>query len=98
LAPLLGTWILTSNVPSFIFSSEEVTIEHAAADQAAIKHTLFSMLVYVPIVCAVVQLYCWRHYSLKGVYLRQVWDAWLKSHRAHNRDAGSKAHSIWPVS
>ena len=38
----------------------------------ALREVLFAMLVYVPIFCAIVQLYCWSRYTLKGAYLRKV--------------------------
>ncbi len=60
-------------MPSFIFSASEIestlSQEH---DPAILKSTLFSLLVYVPIACALVQLFCWRRFTLHGEYLRQV--------------------------
>lgn len=68
IAPLIGTWLITANAQSAIFSHQPVT----PRDAAAMKEVLFTMLVYVPIVCASVQLYCWKQYTLKGSYLRQI--------------------------
>ena len=37
-----------------------------------LRDVLFQMLVFVPIACAIVQLYCWSRYTLHGAYLRQA--------------------------
>ena len=78
LAPLVGTWLISQQVSGYIFSSdalfdtEHTQTQSADVDQDALRHALFILLVYVPIACSVIQLYCWSKFSLHGGYLKQV--------------------------
>lgn len=48
--------------------------------QGAYRQGVFNILVYVPIVCALIQLVAWSRFSLKGKRLN-----WVKSLRAGAR-------------
>ena len=80
IAPLVGTWLIARNVPGFLFSPEAllggadvVNVRDLDSSQLSnMQDTMFTMLVYVPIVCASIQFFCWSKYNLHGRYLRQV--------------------------
>ena len=65
-------------MPNLIFDA--LRVEDVAVlppQMGELRHVLFQMLVYVPIACAIVQLYCWSRYTLHGAYLRQACHACL---------------------
>ena len=69
LAPVVGTWILdhSSSV------RDEFTVnEKNGALQIENNGSVFNLLVYVPIGCAVCQLVIWSRFSLHGQKLRNV--------------------------
>ena len=45
--------------------------------QADYKHGIFSLLIFIPIVCAIVQLLAWSRFSLHGKRLK-----WVKAMRS----------------
>ncbi|CAC5418807.1 Transmembrane protein 180 [Mytilus coruscus] len=83
-APLLGTWLLALQTGHEIFQqgssvsglNAEITSPNPTfLDQQ--RHGIFNMLVYVPIVCASLQLFIWSRFTLKNDRLK-----WVKSARS----------------
>ena len=80
IAPVFGTWYIAKMSSSTIFSSDVVfgdmrsTQERMAEvdNQALLKHTVFQLLVWVPIFCSIVQLFAWSRYTLKGDSLQTM--------------------------
>ncbi|XP_076087135.1 transmembrane protein 180-like [Mytilus galloprovincialis] len=83
-APLLGTWLLALQTGHEIFQqgssvsglNAEITSPNPLfLDQQ--RRGIFNMLVYVPIVCASLQLFIWSRFTLKNDRLK-----WVKSARS----------------
>jgi len=77
LAPLIGTWLLSVHTGHDVFESGALsgTMHHSAKDSAsaeAYKQGVFLLLVYIPIVCGVVQLLVWSQFTLHGKRLNWV--------------------------
>ncbi|KAK3095028.1 hypothetical protein FSP39_009350 [Pinctada imbricata] len=84
LAPLVGTWFLSLQTGHDIFETGNelgtLSIDKSKLSPEEFKQHqqgCFNLLVYIPIVCAVVQLLVWTQFSLHGSRLR-----WIKSLRA----------------
>ncbi|CAH1259392.1 MFSD13A [Branchiostoma lanceolatum] len=82
-APLMGTWILSVQTGHDIFQTGNqfgsIQPDPSQMDTDTFtSHRLgcFHLLVYVPIVCALLQLLAWSQFSLHGSRLR-----WIKSQR-----------------
>ncbi|XP_066278814.1 transmembrane protein 180-like isoform X1 [Branchiostoma lanceolatum] len=82
-APLMGTWILSVQTGHDIFQTGNkfgsIQPDTSQMDTDTFtSHRLgcFHLLVYVPIVCALLQLLAWSQFSLHGSRLR-----WIKSQR-----------------
>lgn len=77
-APLIGSYMFyVKSNKSFFFSDGTVTAlnsEHnfQNSESELLKEACFSILVLVPIGCAILQLFIWNFYSLKGKYLYQI--------------------------
>ena len=83
LAPLLGTWLLAKQTGYSIFYSDEGTKtdnsdflldgknvhDRTGSD---VRMGCFQVLVYVPIVCAVLQILLWSRFKLHGRRLKVV--------------------------
>ncbi|XP_005102836.1 transmembrane protein 180 [Aplysia californica] len=79
LAPVIGTWILALQTGHDIFQSGNesgsLKLDLTKMDdgvQAMYKTGVFSMLICVPVICAVLQLLAWSQFTLRGNRLAQV--------------------------
>jgi hypothetical protein len=83
LAPLLGTWLLAKQTGYSIFYSNEgsrtddsdfILNEKNVHDKTGsdVRMGCFQVLVYVPIVCAVLQILLWSRFKLHGRRLKVV--------------------------
>lgn len=81
LAPLLGTWLLAKQTGYSIFYSNEDSKtsdlfldENNVHDRTGndVRLGCFQVLVYVPIVCAVLQIILWSRFKLHGRRLKVV--------------------------
>ncbi|XP_041368158.1 transmembrane protein 180-like [Gigantopelta aegis] len=79
LAPLIGTWLLAMETGHDIFQSgnESGSIRKHLEDmdpksQMLHRQGCFNLLVYIPIVCAIMQLLVWMQFSLHGHRLRYI--------------------------
>ncbi|XP_064630049.1 transmembrane protein 180-like [Lineus longissimus] len=84
LAPLLGMWLLSVQTGHDIFQSGNADgsiklnlkeMDTVAAE--AYRMGVFSLLIYIPVACAIFQLFAWSHFTLHGRRLH-----WVKSVRA----------------
>jgi len=73
LAPLLGTWLLSIQTGHDVFSSGNemgsIKLDSGSLDNEAstlYRTGVFHLLVYVPIVCAILQLILWSQFTLHG--------------------------------
>lgn len=79
LAPLIGTWLLAEQTGHSLFYSDDLwaspanrrTSFHDSANDA-LRWGCFYVLVYVPIVCAFLQIFVWMRFKLHGSRLRWV--------------------------
>ena len=84
LAPLLGSYMLYIQTGKSIFGNQphdRITSSNHALDHDdsnAFKEGCFSVLIFVPIICAISQLFIWHWFSLKGRYLKKI-----KADRVH---------------
>ncbi|XP_013383001.1 transmembrane protein 180 [Lingula anatina] len=79
LAPLIGTWLLSVQTGHDIFQSGneggsiklnmKTMPEHEKELQ---RQGCFTILVYIPIVCAILQLLAWSRFKLRGRRLRMI--------------------------
>ena len=77
LAPLLGTWLLAKQTGYSIFYSGSKTDNSdllLGGDRTGsdVRLGCFQVLVYVPIVCAVLQIVVWSQFKLHGKRLKVV--------------------------
>ena len=77
LAPLLGTWFLFLETGTSVFfdSSSSTPVISTAKDTESserLRIGCFNVLVYVPIVCGVVQLLAWSQFKLQGKRLNYI--------------------------
>ena len=79
IAPLLGTWYIATHCKGFIFSPAKVMVTHdldkLEPDKMAsddVKNALFTLVVWVPIFSALIQLVAWSRYDLHGRQLQKV--------------------------
>lgn len=83
-APLIGTWLLCVYTGHDIFQrdamnnvvSAQPQLEPSAVWTTTLRQGCFYLLVYVPITCALLQLFMWSQFSLHGKRLQTV-----KAHR-----------------
>ncbi|XP_010084803.1 PREDICTED: transmembrane protein 180 isoform X1 [Pterocles gutturalis] len=79
-APLIGTWLLCAYTGYDIFQrnplsnvvSAQPKLESAAALEPTLRQGCFYLLVFVPIMCALLQLLSWSQFSLHGKRLQMV--------------------------
>ncbi|NXP36728.1 MF13A protein, partial [Leiothrix lutea] len=79
-APLIGTWLLCAYTGYDIFQrsplsnvvSAQPKLESAAALEPTLRQGCFYLLVFVPITCALLQLFSWSQFSLHGKRLQMV--------------------------
>ncbi|XP_030919540.1 transmembrane protein 180 isoform X3 [Geospiza fortis] len=79
-APLIGTWLLCVYTGYDIFQrnplnnvvSAQPKLESAAALEPTLRQGCFYLLVFVPIMCALLQLLSWSQFSLHGKRLQVV--------------------------
>ena len=76
LAPLLGTWFLFLETGNSVFFDEKSKPVLSAAGEADQRNRFrtgcFNVLVYVPVVCGLLQLFAWSNFKLRGKRLSQV--------------------------
>lgn len=79
IAPLLGTWLLAEQTGHSLFYSDDLwtsstdritSFQDSANDN--LRWGCFYVLVYVPIVCACLQIFVWMRFKLHGVRLQWV--------------------------
>ncbi|MEE6485980.1 hypothetical protein FKM82_014472 [Ascaphus truei] len=82
-APLVGTWLLCVYTGFDIFQRDAMNNVSAEPQQgsgkiltATLRQGCFYLLVFIPITCALLQLFTWSHFTLRGKRLQMV-----KSHR-----------------
>lgn len=72
LAPILG-WKILSLVGNPGDSTDEASLINSASPVApAQAHSLFLLLVFLPLACVSLQYLLWRRYTLHGAYLKQI--------------------------
>ncbi|KAE8590512.1 hypothetical protein XENTR_v10018090 [Xenopus tropicalis] len=78
-APLIGTWLLCVYTGYDIFQrdamnniSTEPQVESSTVLTATLRQGCFYLLVFVPITCALLQLFTWSHFTLRGKRLLAV--------------------------
>lgn len=73
LAPLIGTWLLAKQTGHTIFHSKTIDIENVYESNIGdVKVGVFQVLVYTPIVCAMLQILLWNCFKLHGKRLKDV--------------------------
>ncbi|CAL1548687.1 unnamed protein product [Lymnaea stagnalis] len=84
LAPIIGTWILAMQTGHDIFQSGNDSgslkldlSKMELTDRTAYKQGVFMMLICIPVICALLQLFAWSCFTLRGQRL-----AYVKSIRA----------------
>ncbi|XP_053548444.1 transmembrane protein 180 [Bombina bombina] len=82
-APLIGTWLLCVYTGYDIFQRDamnninaEAPLDSGKVLTATLRHGCFYLLVFIPITCALLQLFTWSHFTLRGKRLLAI-----KSHR-----------------
>ncbi|KAM4635855.1 transmembrane protein 180 [Discoglossus pictus] len=82
-APLVGTWLLCVYTGYDIFQrdamnniSAEAPLDSGRVMTATLRQGCFYLLVLIPITCALLQLFAWSHFTLRGKRLLAI-----KSHR-----------------
>lgn len=89
LAPLIGTWLLAEQTGHSLFYSDSLSsgIEksnfHSSTPDNALRWGCFYVLVYVPIICACLQIFAWSKFNLHGRRLN-----WVKSAREGREMSG----------
>ncbi|XP_053306376.1 transmembrane protein 180 [Spea bombifrons] len=78
-APLIGTWLLCVYTGYDIFQrdamnhiSTEPNLDSGKMFTATLRQGCFYLLVFIPITCAVLQLFTWSHFTLRGKRLLAV--------------------------
>lgn len=78
-APLIGTWLLALQTGKDIFQQGSdfsgLQQDKSSSNQIVLdqqRHGFFNLLVYVPIICAVIQLLIWSRFTLKNDRLKWV--------------------------
>ncbi|OCT71663.1 hypothetical protein XELAEV_18034642mg [Xenopus laevis] len=78
-APLIGTWVLCVYTGYDIFQrdamnniSTEPQLESSTVLTTTLRQGCFYLLVFVPITCALLQLFAWSHFNLRGKRLLAV--------------------------
>ncbi|KAL4231139.1 Transmembrane protein 180 [Mactra antiquata] len=79
LAPLVGTWLLAQQTGHDIFQTGHelgsIKSNHQFMDSISAsdyRQGCFNLLIYIPIVCALLQLAVWTQFNLHGKRLRSV--------------------------
>lgn len=87
LAPLIGTWLLAQQTGHDIFQSGRdlgsIKVNSSTQDHDSYREGCFNLLVYVPIVCAVLQLLVWAKFTLHGRRLQSIKAARLDALFSH---------------
>eukprot|EP00049_Salpingoeca_infusionum_P011392 m.198172 g.198172 ORF g.198172 m.198172 type:complete len:531 (-) comp14916_c1_seq1:109-1701(-) len=75
-APVVGTWILATAAPNFVFNSDmqQNDLSKSTKGYEAAREALFYMLTLVPMACGVLQLVFWSRFTLHGAKLQRVKD------------------------
>uniref|UniRef100_A0A803Y2H9 Major facilitator superfamily domain containing 13A n=1 Tax=Meleagris gallopavo TaxID=9103 RepID=A0A803Y2H9_MELGA len=79
-APLIGTWLLCVYTGYDIFQrnplsnvvSAQPKLESGTVLEPTLRQGCFYLLVFVPITCALLQLFSWSQFSLHGKHLQMV--------------------------
>ncbi|XP_072280587.1 transmembrane protein 180 [Pyxicephalus adspersus] len=78
-APLIGTWLLCVYTGYDIFQrdamnniSTEPQMDSSQVMTTTLRHGCFYLLVFIPITCALLQLFTWSHFTLHGKRLISV--------------------------
>lgn len=79
LAPLIGTWLLAQQTGHDIFQSgrdlgsiKQISATLEEGSKSSYREGCFNLLVYVPVVCAVLQLLVWAQFTLHGRRLQSI--------------------------
>jgi len=88
LAPLLGTWFLFLQTGKSVFfdSTSQKVISSFESHELPVRQGCFNVLVFVPVICGLLQLFAWSNFKLKGKQLNQIKSlrAGLESKREEN--------------
>eukprot|EP00794_Sanderia_malayensis_P005139 gene5139-5787_t len=98
LAPLLGTWFLFLETGSSVFFDGSKPVLSGSKGERvddSWRAGCFNVLVYVPIVCGIVQLYTWSQFKLKGRRLVDVKYMRANIERHSGSDDTFKGHIIY---
>jgi len=66
LGPMVGVWIISK------YPYKEPLSNLTSETTAELQGAVFSLISWVPILCAVLQLFVWRYYTLHGTHLASV--------------------------
>ncbi|XP_073411872.1 transmembrane protein 180 [Dendrobates tinctorius] len=79
LAPLIGTWLLCVYTGYDIFQRDamnnintEPQMDPSRVLAATLRQGCFYLLVFIPITCALLQIFTWSHFNLRGKRLTAV--------------------------
>ncbi|KAM4011982.1 transmembrane protein 180-like [Anomaloglossus baeobatrachus] len=79
LAPLIGTWLLCVYTGYDIFQRDamnnintEPQMDPGRVLAATLRQGCFYLLVFIPITCALLQIFTWSHFTLRGKRLTAV--------------------------
>lgn len=74
LAPLLGTWFLFLQTGKSVFfdGKSKTVLSSSEGDIDSVRQGCFNVLVFVPVLCGLLQLFAWSNFKLKGKRLSQV--------------------------
>ena len=74
LAPLLGTWFLFLQTGKSVFfdSTTKRVVSSFESNNMSVRKGCFNVLVFVPIICGLLQLLAWSNFKLKGKWLNQI--------------------------
>ena len=90
LAPLLGTWFLFLQTGESVFfdKTSERVLSPLETHDKSLRQGCFNVLVAVPVICGLLQLFAWSNFKLKGKRLSEI-----KSLRA-GLESKSKENSL----
>lgn len=74
LAPLLGTWFLFLQTGKSVFfdAKSKTVLSSSESHNSSVRQGCFNVLVFVPVICGLLQLFAWSNFKLKGKRLNQV--------------------------
>ncbi len=96
LAPLLGTWFLFLETGTSVFFDGSKPVISVAKDSHINERWrtgCFNVLVYVPVVCGLVQLFAWSQFKLKGKRLNEI--KYLRTQIERKSDDTIKDHTVY---